>query len=167
MSNIAETWKSIAGFNSLYEVSDLGNVRNSTGKNRKLQVTEEGYVQVKLYKENKEFPRYVHRLVLETFVGMPQIGAECRHLDNNRQNNRLGNLLWGTSSQNKEDILKAGNNKQCKLTDEQVRYIRGLPMEEKCLAPHERKFKQVIKELEISEVTFYNVRRRKTYRHVL
>lgn len=166
MSNSAEIWKPITGFEYLYEVSSLGNVRSLEGRVRKLQVTKEGYVQIKLYRENVEYPRYVHRLVLESFVGMPEEGQECRHRDNNRQNNALDNLCWGTSLQNKVDILVAGNNKQCKLTDEQVRYIRSLPSEEKCLAPHERRFKRVIEELQISEVTFYNVRRRKTYAHV-
>jgi len=50
--------------------------------------------------------RYVHRLILEVFVGPCPDGMECRHLDGNPQNNRLDNLAWGTPEENCEDREK-------------------------------------------------------------
>jgi hypothetical protein len=52
--------------------------------------------------------RFVHRLVLEAFVGPCPEGMECRHLDGNPGNNRLENLAWGTARENWEDALRHG-----------------------------------------------------------
>ena len=52
--------------------------------------------------------RYVHRLVLEAFVGPCPPGLECLHRDHDTANNRLRNLRWGTRTENIEDKVKAG-----------------------------------------------------------
>jgi hypothetical protein len=77
---------------------------------------------------------YVHRLVLEAFVGPCPDGMECRHLDGNPSNNRLDNLAWGTHSENERDKVRHGTsgtvcqlgiaNASAKLTDEKVREMR-------------------------------------------
>lgn len=51
--------------------------------------------------------KYIHRLVLETYVGPCPKGMECRHLDGNRTNNHLHNLCWGTHLENMEDWKKS------------------------------------------------------------
>jgi hypothetical protein len=45
----------------------------------------------------------VHIFVLLAWKGLPAPGQQCRHLDNNRTNNVLGNLLWGTRKENEAD----------------------------------------------------------------
>lgn len=175
MSNVAEIWKPITGFEHLYEVSNLGNVRRvdatynaPAGRLKKVKPLPSGYVSIKLYKNGIMYSKYLHILVLEAFVGAKQADQETRHLDNDRSNNVLGNLRWGTSSENTQDVLKAGNHRQVKLTDEQVRYIRNLPdrIRSHQANPGELTHQQAAKELGISEVTFYNVRSRRTYKHV-
>lgn len=52
--------------------------------------------------------RYVHRLVLEAFVGPCPSGMQCRHLDGNPGNNRLDNLEWSTPRVNNDDKLTHG-----------------------------------------------------------
>jgi len=52
--------------------------------------------------------RFVHRLVLETFVGPRPHGMEARHLDGDRTNNRVENLRWGTRKENVADAIKHG-----------------------------------------------------------
>jgi HNH endonuclease len=52
--------------------------------------------------------KYVHRLVLETFIGPCPPGMECRHLNGNCLNNSLRNLCWGTSQANSEDTKRHG-----------------------------------------------------------
>lgn len=47
---------------------------------------------------------YKHRLILEAFVGPCPEGMECRHLDDNKENNALYNLCWGTSLENSQDL---------------------------------------------------------------
>lgn len=71
----------------------------------------------------------IHRLVLEAFVGPRPDGLEARHRDGDPTNNRLDNLLWGTSSDNENDKRRHGTmqygerNGMTKLTEEQVREI--------------------------------------------
>lgn len=46
----------------------------------------------------------IHHLVLFAFVGPCPSGMECRHFpDPDPSNNRLGNIQWGTRSQNQRD----------------------------------------------------------------
>ena len=52
--------------------------------------------------------RLVHQLVLEAFVGPKPPGCESRHLDGNRTNASLVNLVWGTRSENRMDSARHG-----------------------------------------------------------
>lgn len=86
-----------------------------------------GYASVQLWKNGKNFPRYIHRLVLEVFSGLKP-GHECNHKDGNKTNNSLENLEWVTKSQNQRhrcDVLGRGNKKgiNAKLTDEQIQEV--------------------------------------------
>lgn len=59
--------------------------------------------------------RYVHHLVLETFVGPRPDGMETRHLNGNHSDNRVENLAWGTKSENGAD--KVAHRPNCKKCD--------------------------------------------------
>lgn len=59
-----------------------------------------GYMQVKLYNENKVSHKYVHRLVALVFVPGYLDGLEVNHKDSDRSNNVCTNLEWVTRSQN-------------------------------------------------------------------
>lgn len=52
--------------------------------------------------------KYVHALVLETFVGPRPPGYECRHLDGMKTNNAVTNLAWGTQEDNRGDHIRLG-----------------------------------------------------------
>lgn len=52
--------------------------------------------------------RYVHRLVLETFVGPRPEGMEACHNNGDPTDNRLGNLRWDTRSENVKDAVRHG-----------------------------------------------------------
>jgi hypothetical protein len=52
--------------------------------------------------------RFVHRLVLEAFVGPCPPGLECLHEGGNPGNNALGNLRWGTRKENHADSVRHG-----------------------------------------------------------
>jgi HNH endonuclease len=57
---------------------------------------------------------------------------ECRHLNGDRADNRLGNLRWGTRMENIADQVRHGTDPQgerngaAKLTDRAVRSIRSM-----------------------------------------
>lgn len=53
---------------------------------------------------------FVHRLVLEAFVGPCPPGFECRHLDGDPSNNCLDNLAWGTPKSNQGDRVRHGTS---------------------------------------------------------
>lgn len=86
------------------------------------------HLRVCLQKNKKRHFRYVHRLVLETFVGPCPKRMGCRHLDGNPRNNQLNNLCWGTQSENIQDAVNHGTcaglqHYPKKLNEEQVRLI--------------------------------------------
>lgn len=81
------------------------------------------YLLVELFKDGKFKRFHVHRLILLAFRGPPKPGQQCRHLDSDRLNNRLSNLVWGTYEENREDWKKLGRGRV--LTDDQIRYIRA------------------------------------------
>jgi hypothetical protein len=74
--------------------------------------------------------RFVHTMVLDTFVGPCPPGMECRHLDGCPENNRLANLCWGTPAENVADQIRHGTiargsrNGSAKLGEAQVFRIR-------------------------------------------
>lgn len=116
----------IPGYVGHYEASDLGNVRSldrltSHGHRRRGQalrqsLSETGYLQVRLYRENVGRTFTVHRLVLLAFAGTAPEGTEARHLDGNSANNRLANLEWGVVIDNKRDTLRHGTHPQASKT---------------------------------------------------
>lgn len=105
-----ERWAPVEGFNGLYEVSTKGRVRShtrvdSTGKRRKGQYLTPtrtgrgGYLVVNLSLEAERFPRYVQRLVAETFLPNPEGLPRVLLKDEDPANPELGNLEWTTASE--------------------------------------------------------------------
>lgn len=74
----------------------------------------DGYLIIDLWK-TKVFCKKIHRLLLETFVGPCPEGMECRHLNGDRQDNRLENLKWGTHAENVRDTVRQGNHPKTML----------------------------------------------------
>lgn len=96
-----EEWRPIAEYKGLYEVSNLGRVRNiKTHKLVMQSVVVSGYKRVTLYKENKPKTKLVHRLVAETFLPNPNNLMIVNHKDGNKLNNIVTNLEWCTQSYN-------------------------------------------------------------------
>lgn len=124
-----------------YEVSESGDVRRckpgirggEVGKVMKPYVREDGYRMYILRHENCSYHRKAHQLVIEAFVGpKPFPNAEVRHMDGTRTNDHFTNLQWGTSAENKADMLlhntrmRGETAPQAKLSLAQVLEIRAL-----------------------------------------
>lgn len=99
---INEEWRPVPGFESLYAVSNLGNVKSLTRykKTLKLHITNAGYYQVQLWHNGVCKPMSVHRLVAMAFIGMPSEKQVVNHIDENKLNNNVSNLEWITHVEN-------------------------------------------------------------------
>ncbi len=84
--------------------------RKRIGKWRRMRGSPcKGYLFITLCApDGKRRRTYLHNLILEAFVGPRPAGAEARHLNDIKSDNRAENLLWGTSSQNKQDSIRNG-----------------------------------------------------------
>lgn len=70
-----------------------------------------GYPSVVLHKDGQRYDFFVHRLVLETFVGPCPVGMESCHNNGDKNDNRVENLRWDTSAANKADVSKLSRYK--------------------------------------------------------
>lgn len=103
-----EEWRPIPY--STYEASSLGRIRNcKTQKIQEPQVGDDQYLFVGIRFLDQKHSKKVHQLVCMAFHGLKPTGAECvRHLDGDRNNNRPGNLRWGTNKENAADTILHG-----------------------------------------------------------
>lgn len=136
-------WRSVVGYESLYEVSNTGIVRSMDrlGTDRrklkgkvlspKLNSKKGGYFTVSLYKNNQKKTKYIHRIVAESFIDNHDSSKHplVNHIDGDKKNNMADNLEWTDSYGNmqhawdnglmknvtKNLIEKWGKN--CKLID--------------------------------------------------
>ena len=76
------------------------------GRVLKLQADHNNHMYVSLCHSGNISRKYIHRLVLEAFVGPCPNGAEGCHWDDNPLNNNLENLRWDTRSANRQDAVR-------------------------------------------------------------
>jgi hypothetical protein len=97
-----EVWLPVASYESVYEVSNMGRVRNAKGKLLSQQLVNSGYMVVHLYNSGKHTRRIasVHRLVAKAFVANPANKPEVNHDDGIKTNNISSNLVWSTRQEN-------------------------------------------------------------------
>jgi hypothetical protein len=118
-----------------YDVSSLGRVRS--WKRVPQQGLEphvmkphprgpSGYLSVALSTAEGKVYRYVHGLILETFVGPRPEGMESCHNNGIHTDCRAENLRWDTHSNNILDVIRHGNYRypNSRLNEEQVRWAR-------------------------------------------
>lgn len=131
-----EVWRDVPN-SAGYQASDKGRVRSCwmpgaarrmSGKWHilKAKTGPNGHMLVSIRKKW----RFVHRLVLESFVGPCPEKHECCHIDGNPANNSLANLYWGTRHQNIADrdrhgqLYRGEKHKSAILKDADVLAIR-------------------------------------------
>lgn len=112
-----EMWKPVLGA-SKYEVSNTGEIRSWNTQRgdlakeprlmKKKLNKKVGYYNVGItYDDGVQRTRYLHRLIAQAFLG-DEKDRLVRHLDDNRLNNRLDNLAWGTQKVNMADAIVNG-----------------------------------------------------------
>lgn len=167
--------KAIPGYEDYYADTN-GNIwskrkyyANKEGELRKLkpQIGKFGYLTLEIRKNTKRKTRLVHRLVLETFVGLRPEGMQACHWDGVKSNNNLSNLRWDTAKNNKKDSIRLGTtfhpegekHPNAKLNSLQIRIIRKYPRYRGCLLHLSEYFG-------VSGSHIFNIRVGKKWRHL-
>ncbi|AJF40719.1 HNH endonuclease [Vibrio phage phi 1] len=101
-----EIWKPVTDFENLYEVSNLGRVKNARGLILKAHPQNSGYLQITFTVNQVRTKFLVHRLVALHFIENIDNKKYVNHIDGNKLNNCAHNLEWVTNSEN---ILHARN----------------------------------------------------------
>ena len=115
-----EIWKPVVGWEELYEVSNLGNVRSldryvnqrnykrfCKGTLLKIYKYKTGYGIVSLRDSGIQKQGKVHQLVMNAFnPNTSDKNLEINHIDGNTMNNKLDNLEWCTHKENLQHASK-------------------------------------------------------------
>ena len=125
-----EEWFDIEGFEGLYQISNLFNVRSLTvqikggrhqeqsgrlkkGKIMKPYLYPNGYYGFQFYKDGVRVHKMLHRIIAETFIPNPDNLPEVDHINRIRTDNRIENLRWvDRIDQNKNRDMCNMNAKQ-------------------------------------------------------
>jgi hypothetical protein len=149
----SEEWRSVDGYEGIYEVSDLGRLRRAyrgpktQGRHRLIRAypNRNGYFFFRLSRKGTVTRRAAHSMVMLAFVGPRPDGLQVNHVDGDKGNNRLRNLEYVTRQENMRHAVRLGlierglqssaiRRPECilrgeslpfsKLTDAQVREIK-------------------------------------------
>ena len=119
MGQQREEFRSISGYEGLYEVSNFGNVKSLiNNKILKPCLGSRGYYMVRVYKDNKGNTMSIHVLVAMAFLGHKPDGYKIvvDHIDNNKLNNHVSNLQLISNRENTSKDKKNGTSKYTGVT---------------------------------------------------
>lgn len=131
-----EIWKDVTGYEGIYQVSNLGNVkslyrkvfytdgRNYIYKERILNwniMKKVNRCYVHLYKNSERKSMLVHRLVAQAFIPNPDDLPEVNHKSGITTENDISNLEWVTHSDNMKHGILHGNNI---YTETQIKQVK-------------------------------------------
>ena len=138
--NVTIEWRQVPGWPE-YEISERGDLRRAQGgqgtrEGRPLKPwrnQKTGYLQVALWRGNRQHRATVHRLVALAFLGDPPSPTHVvAHNDGGRDNNHWANLRWATQLENMADTTSHGThnrgsrNGQSKLDEVCIAAIRKM-----------------------------------------
>ena len=122
-------YKAIKGYDGIYEVNELGQVRSIDrivkskngrtmhykGKELKPAINQDGYSMVLLSKNGITKMRKVHRLVADAFIPNPDNLPEIHHLNHDRKDNRIQNLAWVTITEQRDEHWRAAKGTKLRV----------------------------------------------------
>ena len=140
---ISEIWVPIPNYEDSYEISSIGNVRSLSrivkhpiygnkqikGKILKPRLIK-GYHHAGLYKNGKMSSVPIHRIICSIFIKNSDNKKEVNHKNGIKTDNRLENLEWVTSLENRLHAIKSGlipngsSSARSKLTEEDAINIK-------------------------------------------
>jgi len=130
MNTEMEIWKDVVGYEGLYQISSIGNVKSMSRikMNRGIYpvIYKENilkfifcgglYHTVRLYKDGKWKAIKVHRLVATHFIDNPLNLPYVNHIDNIGSNNYYKNLEWADNRSNQTHRRILENSSSSKYT---------------------------------------------------
>lgn len=141
-----EKWRSVVGYEGIYEVSNIGGFRSldrvhrhnygglmlKKGKTLKSRINN-GYHAVTLVKDGVVTQTFLHRIVAKAFKKNPKNKPCVNHKDGNKSNNKSTNLVWATYLENQRHAdatglrdIRGEKNGRAKLSREDVSTILKL-----------------------------------------
>ena len=117
-----EVYKGAIGYEGLYLVSNLGNVKSllNASKPRILKggLSSNGYLTVNMYRNKVCSNRTIHSVVAEAFLNYKKEGFETvvDHKDGNKLNNKLSNLEVISNRKNTSKGMVRGKSKYVGVT---------------------------------------------------
>jgi hypothetical protein len=157
-----------------YFVSECGRVfsfgRHGVFAEIKSSLDTRGYPIVGVYVDGVRKTVKVHKMVLETWVSDRPEGLEAAHLDGNKQNNHVSNLIWCTHIENMshqklhgtsgiQRVLQGEKHRDAKYTSEIVLKLRSDYEAGITIAALSRIYN-------INYKTVQSIVKRKTWRHI-
>lgn len=107
---MTEIWKDINGYEGLYQISNLGNIKSLARKTKnqycksdsimEKRLSKNGYYRIGLFKNKHQKHFAIHRLVAEAFIPNPSNLPCVNHKDEIKTNNVVDNLEWCTVEYN-------------------------------------------------------------------
>lgn len=139
-----EIWKPVKGYEGLYEVSNLGNLRSLDrysmcgkqyclfkGKPIKAFPDSKGYLRTDLCKNGQRKLHLVHRLVAEAFISNPNNLPCIDHINTIKTDNRVENLRWCSYKENSNNPLTIEHTRS-KETKEKILATRRKNQSHNC-----------------------------------
>ena len=156
--------KGIPGWEGVFSVGEDGTVyRHISGVLKPLQGTKtyHGYRKVHLKCGTRGEVKMVHRLIAEAFIDNYSADDFVTHINGNKQDNRIENLVCLSPVESRKRFPRSGeNNYFAKLTDKTVRAIKRQIRDSK------QSNEQIAADYSVSERTIRNIASGKTWKHL-
>ena len=133
-----EIWRDIAGYDNMYQVSNLGRIKSLPrkmkasigfasvrGRIMKPAIDSKGYLRCALSKDNVLRTFKVHRLVAAAFIPNPNNYPQINHINGDKRDNRVENLEWCNNSMNQIHAYRLGLNPPHRANEKKCVLIKG------------------------------------------